>query len=713
MSSSPRPIKTPCNKNVKKMRPKSFLPSLFSDPIVIHKFKKATLNEETLKRKKLFCKNPNKDAKKFENSKKSNSKSEVITVQKKERFQNQNSYTNQLKEKTSTSLENKSNGLAVKVNCKNSLNCVESSFSDKKIKNKHLSKVKYQKNEFNEKVFHKKRCKLDSSLKKSLKNKSSNSIKNSLDSIPTMDVKNGKNILKGVKIENVDQTCKKSLLKSNKVKENSKNIEYGLKNHSKVNHESGDVNDIKKVNCKEETKTALDEELNDSLSDEVNSKEKRKAKTILTPEKSVLSYLDEVYNKSEAVETTIDNNILDTCLKDSHWGILSEAFESSITSHNTVKMIENDLVTKTSDKESVVDGDETLKTSIKNEIDEIKNQIEAESDLSSSPLSNDKSINHTTEEISHFVGNKTESQDKQFVNEKESISDSTFSSDSSIVFTSSDDEGFEVTDKIFKKVEEKKRTKKRKMVTEMFDSKKLKLDNKKLSTTTTTDVSTHKTLTNKQTKDFPEVTSNSLFFENKSNDEEQNEPSIKQEVLDSQLSSNSLFPKLSETFNKPLKESLMESDMIKTCKDIAKFTSPYYLQALSSHIEIVDKFPFSNPKFRTLIHIESDPNGHASILHAFQHELNQLNQQELEEFAFDFCTLSYYEDEEFKPSFVMGIVHEAICGMPDFLDYLSEKHSDLTVTTEHLGRRDTSSMSVVDFRNHVKDNFSIHSGQYT
>ena len=137
-----------------------------------------------------------------------------------------------------------------------------------------------------------------------------------------------------------------------------------------------------------------------------------------------------------------------------------------------------------------------------------------------------------------------------------------------------------------------------------------------------------------------------------------------------------------------------------------------YGQALSSDVDIVNKFPFASPEFRKYVHVETDPNGEASVLHAYQHEIAELNPIDRELFAKDFCTLCFQETNTNEADFVMGIVHGAASYMPDYLEYLSEEQPHLRVKTEVLGQRDILTMSVKEFREQVCRTYSRESGMY-
>nr|CAB3265802.1 round spermatid basic protein 1-like [Phallusia mammillata] len=188
-------------------------------------------------------------------------------------------------------------------------------------------------------------------------------------------------------------------------------------------------------------------------------------------------------------------------------------------------------------------------------------------------------------------------------------------------------------------------------------------------------------------------------------------PSVKQEIHKMHIKEEPVSPKLSPLFSS---EDEKDTDTELAAKKVLNIGIPAmnYGQQLSSDVSVVDRFPFSNPAFREFVHIETDPNGEASVLHAYQHELNKLSEEQQGKFANDFCALCFHEEKPSQPDFVMGIVHGAATTMPDFLEYLAEKHSDLRVKSEVLGQRDIVTMSVKEFRDQVSKTFSVESGMY-
>jgi len=94
----------------------------------------------------------------------------------------------------------------------------------------------------------------------------------------------------------------------------------------------------------------------------------------------------------------------------------------------------------------------------------------------------------------------------------------------------------------------------------------------------------------------------------------------------------------------------------------------------------------SGSKFSALIHIETDPNGGASVVHAYEDELSVLSNHELSEFVPEFFRIVFDEDPVGVPRHVMGIVHNSAAYLPDILEYFASTHPDMIVKQNHLGR---------------------------
>ncbi|XP_023580086.1 round spermatid basic protein 1-like protein [Octodon degus] len=111
-------------------------------------------------------------------------------------------------------------------------------------------------------------------------------------------------------------------------------------------------------------------------------------------------------------------------------------------------------------------------------------------------------------------------------------------------------------------------------------------------------------------------------------------------------------------------------------------------------------------EFKQLIHIEHQPNGGASVLHAYSSELSCLSPVEMERFAEEFVGLVFSENENSAAFYVMGIVHGAAAYLPDFLDYFSFNFPNSPVKMEILGKKDIETTTMSSFHAQVKRTYS-------
>ncbi|XP_025728569.1 lysine-specific demethylase RSBN1L [Callorhinus ursinus] len=111
-------------------------------------------------------------------------------------------------------------------------------------------------------------------------------------------------------------------------------------------------------------------------------------------------------------------------------------------------------------------------------------------------------------------------------------------------------------------------------------------------------------------------------------------------------------------------------------------------------------------EFRQLIHIEHQPNGGASVIHAYSNELSHLSPMEMERFAEEFVDLVFSENENSAAFYVMGIVHGAATYLPDFLDYFSFNFPNSPVKMEILGKKDIETTTMSNFHAQVKRTYS-------
>ncbi|KAK4311543.1 hypothetical protein Pmani_016959 [Petrolisthes manimaculis] len=94
-------------------------------------------------------------------------------------------------------------------------------------------------------------------------------------------------------------------------------------------------------------------------------------------------------------------------------------------------------------------------------------------------------------------------------------------------------------------------------------------------------------------------------------------------------------------------------------------------------------------KYGRYMHVETYPNGDASVVHMYQDELDALSPEEQDQLAAEFLEVVFSEDEAGLAHHVCGVVHNAARYMPDLLDYMADRHPALFVKAGvigHIGR---------------------------
>jgi len=111
-------------------------------------------------------------------------------------------------------------------------------------------------------------------------------------------------------------------------------------------------------------------------------------------------------------------------------------------------------------------------------------------------------------------------------------------------------------------------------------------------------------------------------------------------------------------------------------------------------------------EFAHLMHVECHVNGGALVLHAYQQEIDKLPVEKHSQFADEFMRLAMGEDANAAAHFVMAIVHGAAKPMPDFIDYLAEKHPRMTAKMGGLGKSDIETMTMTDVKEKIYKTYS-------
>ncbi|EDW76571.2 uncharacterized protein Dwil_GK15531 [Drosophila willistoni] len=111
-------------------------------------------------------------------------------------------------------------------------------------------------------------------------------------------------------------------------------------------------------------------------------------------------------------------------------------------------------------------------------------------------------------------------------------------------------------------------------------------------------------------------------------------------------------------------------------------------------------------KYGQYIQVEQYPNGGASIVHLYQHEIDALPPDEMEELVDEFFSVCFAEDEQGFAHHVMGIVHDAARYIPDLLEHMAENYSTLTVKAGVLGRNsDIETCTMAQYNEQVVRNY--------
>lgn len=116
-------------------------------------------------------------------------------------------------------------------------------------------------------------------------------------------------------------------------------------------------------------------------------------------------------------------------------------------------------------------------------------------------------------------------------------------------------------------------------------------------------------------------------------------------------------------------------------------------------------------KFHKYIHVETDSNGGASVLHGYIDELAKVKKEYVDEFVDDFLRLVFKEQKDGVSNVVMGIVHGAAARLPEPMKYLCAHHPNHMVVTEVLGKKsDLETIPITEFYQRVENTF--HNGTY-
>lgn len=106
-------------------------------------------------------------------------------------------------------------------------------------------------------------------------------------------------------------------------------------------------------------------------------------------------------------------------------------------------------------------------------------------------------------------------------------------------------------------------------------------------------------------------------------------------------------------------------------------------------------------RFGRFMHEEKQPNGGASVLHAYADELACLSPAEMECFAQEFLELTFAENPRGAANYPLTVVHNAAAYLPDFLDYFAFNFPNTPVKVEIMGKKDIETTTIASFHSQV------------
>lgn len=112
-------------------------------------------------------------------------------------------------------------------------------------------------------------------------------------------------------------------------------------------------------------------------------------------------------------------------------------------------------------------------------------------------------------------------------------------------------------------------------------------------------------------------------------------------------------------------------------------------------------------EFQHLLHVEVHANGGGLVLHSYQDEIDELPSDKQKVFVDEYMKLAFLEDDQQSAYFIMAIVHDSAKPMPDFIDYLDEKHPNMTVKMGTLGKSDIETMAMSEVKTRIYNAYGM------
>ncbi|CAH2060955.1 unnamed protein product, partial [Iphiclides podalirius] len=112
-------------------------------------------------------------------------------------------------------------------------------------------------------------------------------------------------------------------------------------------------------------------------------------------------------------------------------------------------------------------------------------------------------------------------------------------------------------------------------------------------------------------------------------------------------------------------------------------------------------------KYHRLMRVETHPNGGASVVYLYQHDVEMLSEHQQESLAKEFLNLVFSEDSGGWARFVCGVVRGAAGRLPCLLRYLAERHPALVVKAGVLARAsDIETTTVSRYHQQVQQSYA-------
>ena len=143
------------------------------------------------------------------------------------------------------------------------------------------------------------------------------------------------------------------------------------------------------------------------------------------------------------------------------------------------------------------------------------------------------------------------------------------------------------------------------------------------------------------------------------------------------------------------------------------FTNAYSYPQVSPSTSSTDntkhtekKVKLSDADLWQYVTIRTHPNGGASAIHLDQKEVEFLSSEDIGRLSDLFLKETFREETEGVPCHVMGIVHNAVCYLPELVSHFAETHSDVVVKMGNLRNSSIETTTFADFANKVRNSYS-------